>query len=153
MYVCRLIIEEEAQTAVNWMIDRKSKDVKLSAAMLLTYSIFTIFLLGETSAQLFGRFGFGFPGFSAPEAFEDDPFTDMQERISDLMKGSSKPRKGVKTKIKTEQRGKSASRKILTSKCLEQIYQYHKGISILLFKNPTPVCKRAAFCVYTRFLN
>ena len=73
--------------------------------MLLIYSLFAIILLNETSGQLFGRFGFEFPGFSAPEAFEDNPFTNIQERISELMKGSAKPRKGVKTKIKTEQKG------------------------------------------------
>lgn len=75
--------------------------------MQLIYSLLVIILLNETSGQLFGRFGFEFPGFSAPEAFEDDAFGNIQERISELMKGSAKPKKGVKTKIKTEQRGMS----------------------------------------------
>jgi len=73
--------------------------------MLLIYSLFAVLFLQETSGQLFSRFGFEFPGFSDPEAFGDDAFTSIQQRISDLMKGKAKHRKGVKTKIKTEQRG------------------------------------------------
>lgn len=74
--------------------------------MLIASSILTIFLLKEASGQLFSRFGFEFPGFSAPEAFDNDGFADIQERIADIMKGSAKPKKGLKTKVKTEQRGR-----------------------------------------------
>ena len=74
--------------------------------MLLIHCILAIAIFEGTAGQLFGRFGFEFPGFSAPEAFENEDFGNIQQRIADLMKGSTKPKKGVKTKVKTMQRGK-----------------------------------------------
>ena len=75
--------------------------------MLLTQALLVFAVLAETYGQFFPRFGFEFPGFSAPEAFEDNGFTDIQDRIASLLKGSKKPRKGIKTKVKTERKGMS----------------------------------------------
>ena len=79
--------------------------------MLIIYCSFLLVLGTEVSGQLFqGRFSFPieFPGFSDPEAFGEEGFgfKDVQSRIADLMKDSKKPRKGVRTKVKTERKGK-----------------------------------------------
>ena len=76
--------------------------------MLILYCAFVLVLGTEVSGQLFqARFGFPveFPGFSDPEAFGEEGFKDVQSRIADLMEQSKNPKKGVRTKVKTEHKG------------------------------------------------
>ncbi|XP_065052795.1 uncharacterized protein LOC135682021 [Rhopilema esculentum] len=73
--------------------------------MLLIQMLLVFAVLAETYGQFFPRFGFEFPGFSAPEAFEDTGFADIQDRIASLLTDSKKPKKGIKTKVKTERKG------------------------------------------------
>ncbi len=84
------------------------------AAMQLTYTILGLMLAAFASGQLFDRpvlqFGFDFPGFAEPEAFEevDPPFmglSGIRERMAELSKGQMKKRPGVKTKVKTRHEG------------------------------------------------
>ena len=78
--------------------------------MLTVHAALAVCLAVQVSGQLFGgpmlRFGFDFPGFAAPEAFEDQESAGLPGKMEELLTGMTKARPGVKTKVKTQHKGK-----------------------------------------------